>query len=100
MLNNITLDTVKEHIAEIFEMQLGLPRERVLAGEAFVDLDPNFDSLSLVQAQLFLEEMYETKFERTGAVQLESLPANINELGDMVYPMLMRLMESKREGTV
>jgi len=51
----------------------------------------------LVQAQLFLEEMYETKFERTGAVQLESLPANINELGDMVYPMLMRLMESKRE---
>ncbi|MGC4061897.1 MAG: hypothetical protein QM749_14025 [Aquabacterium sp.] len=93
----LSLDTIKQHLAEIFETQLGLPRERVLAGEAFVDLDPNFDSLSLVQVQLFLEEMYETRFERTGAVKLERLPVNIHELAAFVQPMLQRLLEAKKD---
>lgn len=95
-VSNISIDEIKLQIAEIFEQQLGLPKDRILAGEPFVDLDPNFDSLSMVQAQLFLEELYEAKFERTEATHLDRLPANINELAELVYPRLLDLIAARQ----
>ena len=92
----VSINEVKLQIADIFEQQLGLPKDRILAGEAFIDLDPHFDSLSLVQAQLFLEELYEARFERTEGTRLERLPANIDELVELIYPRLLDIITARQ----
>lgn len=91
---DLNFESIKLQVAEIFEQQLGLPRDRVLAGENFVDLDPAFDSLSLVQVQLFLEEVYETRFQRGPMAQVQTLPANIDELVSLLLPKLLELAEA------
>lgn len=96
---DISFETVRLQVADIFEQQLGLPREEVLAGKRFIDLDPGFDSLSLVQAHLFLEEAYETRFERLPSTQLDKLPTNIDELVSMLLPRLQQLVEASEAST-
>lgn len=89
---DLSLEGVKNQVADVFELQLGLPRERVLAGERFIDLDPMFDSLSLVQAHLFLEEVYETRFERNpAAITPERVPANLDDLVALLLPRLQQM---------
>lgn len=92
---SVTIEGLRGQVADIFEQQFGLPRDRLLADELFIDLDPDFDSLSMVQVQIFIEEFYAIRFARSQSGPVNDLPLNLSEFVAVLYPRLVKALDDQ-----
>ncbi len=67
---------------------MGIAPQRLLSGEAFLEIDPNFDSLSMLEIQMLLEE--EFGFELDFSRDQSNLPMNVHELAQAVVDQKTR----------
>jgi acyl carrier protein len=61
-LENV-FDSVKYKIADLLEQFMGIERASILRGAPLIDLDPDFDSLAMLEILLMLEHEYGVAFD-------------------------------------
>ena len=79
---------VKYRIAVVLERELGMPAHAVLAGTGFTEIDPDFDSLSLMETLLLLEREFAVEVDLPGG-GCHGAPPGIDDLAELVMQGLM-----------
>lgn len=80
----LTLEEVKQKIAEILHSQMDIAPHRTLSDTPFMDLHDEFDSLSMMELQLLLEEKLHFELDFKMHSKLTVLPTNATELAQEV----------------
>jgi acyl carrier protein len=80
----LSLDEVRQAIAEILKMQMDIEPHRSLADTPFMALHDEFDSLSMMELQLLLEEKLHFELDFKMHSKLTVLPTNVTELSQEV----------------
>ena len=65
---------------DCFSQCLGIPEEKSLADLPIKHLDPNFDSLSLIEIQLLLEKYYHFEFQHESQIYRPRLDSTVSDL--------------------
>lgn len=88
MKNPITIADVESSIAEIMQRTQGMSPQRLLDGEEFLALDKNFDSLSMVEVQLLIEESFNIEFDQKAFSDAAKMPRTLQQLARIVLEEL------------
>lgn len=84
MKQPITVADVESRIAEIMQRTQGMNPQRLLDGEDFLSLDKNFDSLSMVEVQLLIEETFHIEFDQKAFSDAAKMPRTLQQLALIV----------------
>jgi acyl carrier protein len=80
----LSLEEVRQKIAEILHAQMDIAPHRTLSDTPFLALNDEFDSLSMMELQLLLEEKLHFELDFKMHSKLTVLPSNATELAQEV----------------
>lgn len=90
-----TAEAIKELVVRAISDQKGFPADALLSGRSFKELDQQFDSLSMLEIQLIIEEAFGIELE--GQWQnLEEFPDNLEELVQLIFDALVARSQGAR----
>lgn len=75
-----SFDGVRRRVARLLFECMGIPEEKSLDDLPLERLDPNFDSLSLLEIQLLLEKDYQFEFQHESRARRLRLDSTVSEL--------------------
>lgn len=84
----VSFENVAVQIASIMQRTQGMDPKALLAGEEFLALDKNFDSLSMVEVQLMIEEAFDIEFDQKAFSDASKMPVNLPELARIVFEQI------------
>ncbi len=88
MTTPFTVADVATRIAEIMQRTQGMDPQKLLSGTEFLALDRHFDSLSMVEVQLLIEETFDIEFDQKAFSDISKMPRNLQQLAQAVFEQL------------